>query len=53
MYLHQGKQELIEGTVKGDVDDVSPPKKKPCLKLKTHVTLPPHTLSVVPVSYRS
>ena len=49
MYLHQEKQKLIEGTVKGDVDDICPPQKGPHLILKTHVTLPPHTLSVVPV----
>ena len=49
MYLHQGKQKIIEGTNKGDADDISTPQKRPCLVLKTHVTLPPHTLSVVPV----
>ena len=46
MYLHQGKQKLIEGMNKGDANDVSTPQKRPCLVLKTHVTLPPHTLSV-------
>ena len=49
VYLHQGKQKLIEGMNKGDVDDISTPQKRPHLVLKTHVTLPPHTLSVVPV----
>ena len=35
--------------VKRDADDISPPQKRPHLILKIHVTLPPHTLSVVPV----
>ena len=47
MYLHQGMQKLIERTVKGDVDNIFQPQKIPCLILKTHVTLPPDTLSVV------
>ena len=49
MDLHQGKQKLIEGTNKGDANDISTPQKRTHLVLKTHVTLPPHTLSVVPV----
>ena len=49
MYLHQGKQKLIEGTNKGDANDISTPQERPCLVLKTHVTLSPCTLSVVPV----
>ena len=49
MYLHLGKQKLIEGTNKGDADDISTPQKRPCLVLKSYVTLAPHTLSVVPV----
>ena len=49
MYLPQGKQKLIEGTNKGNADDISTPQKRPCLVLKTHVTLPSCTLSVVPV----
>ena len=49
MYLHQGKQKLIEGTNKGDANVISTPQKRPHFVLKTHVTLPPHTLSVVPV----
>ena len=49
MYLHQGKQKLLKGRVKGDVDDISPPQKGLCLILKTHVILPPNTLSVVTV----
>ena len=53
MYLHQGKQKLIEGTNKGDANDISTPQKRPCLVLKSHVTLPPHTLSVVPITITS
>ena len=49
MYLYQGKQKLIEGTVKGDADNIFPPQKGLHLILKTHVTLPPHPLSVVAV----
>ena len=49
IYIHQGKLKLIEGTNKGDANDISTPQKRPCLVLKTHVTLTPYTLSVVPV----
>ena len=49
MYLHQGKQKLIERTNKGDANDISTPQERPHLVLKTHVTLPPCTPSVVPV----
>ena len=49
MYLHQGRQKLIDGTNRTDVVNVTTLQKKPCLVLKTHVTLPPQTLSLVPV----
>ena len=43
MYLHQGKQQLIEGTV------TSVPANEACLVLKTQVTLPPRTIGIVPL----
>ena len=49
MFLCQGRQKLIDGTNRADVVNVTTLQKKPCLVLKTHVTLPPHTLSLVPV----
>ena len=41
MYLHQGRQKLIDGKNKAETDDTASLQRKPHLVLKTNVTLPP------------
>ena len=48
MYLHQGRQKLIDGKNKAETDDTASLQRKPHLVLKTNVTLPPQTMSLVP-----